>query len=309
MKYCNFPLSALLLSLSLSTTVSAADLDASAVDAKRAILPVTPEELTDVKAAVFENEKANAKSVLPVEPHIGTEIFDLNTSESIKIFTRPGNQTSITFLDITGKPWPFLYAAPGNSGFTVVKSSDSVSSGEEKEAAINQHTMTITPSYQFAQSNLTIRLHETQQPIVFTLIDSNSTRVDYSRVFKVNRVYNAGGESETRTLPKLISEYQVAKDSAIESFISGVPDGAVTLTTSHADVRAWSYKKRFYIRTIYDLTENYIGIAYGVDSLKVYELEYIDNKLFFLRYGDPLGVEFKEDELVDTNLSGVREYD
>jgi intracellular multiplication protein IcmK len=292
---------------SLSFAQSSTDVEAGN-DARRILLPVTPEELIEAKAAVFENEQANSRSVMPVEPHIGTELFNLNSVKSVKIFTRPGHQTSITFLDITGKPWPFLFAMPGNSGFTVIKSSDTIDKGEKQETT-NQHTMTISPAFQFAQSNLTIRLHETQQPIVFTLVDSSSSRVDYSRVFKINRVYSAGGVSDTRVLPKLISESKVAKDSAIEAFITGVPDGAVSLTTSHADVRAWSYKNKFYIRTIYDLTENYSGIAYGVDSLRVYELEYIDTKLFFLRYGDPLGVEFKEDELVDVNLSGVREYD
>lgn len=277
-------------------------------DAKRILLPVTPEELIEAKAAVFENERANARDVIPVEPYIGTELLDLNSVKSLKIYTRPGHQSSITFLDITGKPWPFLYATPGNGGFNVVQSSDTVVKGESQEV-VNKHTMTISPSFQFAQSNLTIRLHETQQPIVFTLVDSSSERVDYSRVFKINRVYNPGGLSETRVLPKLISESKVAKDSAIESFIAGVPDGAISLTTSHPDVKAWNYRNKFYIRTIYDLTENYSGISYGVDSLRVYELEYIDTKLFFLRYGDPLGVEFKEDELVDVNLSGVRKYD
>jgi intracellular multiplication protein IcmK len=276
----------------------------AAKEAIEALVPISPEDLREAKEAVFNNEKEGRRSVLPVKPYIATEFFDLNSLESKVIFTRPGHQTSITFLDITGSPWPFLYAGPGNNGFTVVESLDSISEGDTNKK-VNQHTMTIVPTVRFAESNLTIRLNGTQQPIVFTLVDSSSERVDFSRVFKINRVYN-DGKSTPKTLPKVIAGAEQAKNSAIESFISVVPDGAVTLTTSHADVKAWEYRGKFYIRTIYDLSEDYLAIAYGVDDVRVYELDYIDSKLFFFRYGEVLAVSFKEDELVDINLSGIR---
>jgi intracellular multiplication protein IcmK len=124
------------------------------------MLPLTPDEIR----ALLERYDAVQESVeVPYygrpEPVVAVETASLDPGTApLTIQVAQGHVTTVTFLDISGAPWPVEDISwAGN--FEVVESG-----GDD-----GTHILRITPQSEFAYGNMSIRLTELQTPVILTL--------------------------------------------------------------------------------------------------------------------------------------------
>jgi len=93
------------------------------------------------------------------DPVVAVETASLDPgTEPLTIQVAQGHVTTVTFLDVSGAPWPVEDISwAGN--FEVVESG-----GDD-----GTHILRITPQSEFAYGNMSIRLTELQTPVIITL--------------------------------------------------------------------------------------------------------------------------------------------
>ncbi len=198
------------------------------------VLPMNPGELREAFGRMDVNQKAIEEPLKFPKPEVSFTTVSLDpATEPLTFKLATGHVTTVSFLDITGQPWPIKDVTW--AGNFEVKSS---SQGVDEKFPMYPNLMRIIPLSEYAYGNMSIRLLGLSTPLTFTL-RTNKDEVQYRldlRVpaegpFAVPSIINTGGntlKAGNATLTKMMEG--VPPDNAKRLKISGV-DGRTSVYT------------------------------------------------------------------------------
>jgi len=225
----------------------------------RQVLPMAPEEIVKTLKAFEESRRAAEEPISVPTPQIHVETVSLDPGVAPSVIqTSVGHVTTLSFLDVTGQPWPIQ---------------DASFAGQFEMTAPEEggHVIRIVPLSAHGVGNISIRLVDLITPVIFTLkqgLETSHYRFD-ARIPKMGPLAQAplidhGGLSA------------VAGDETLVSFLMGVPpseaekmrvDGVDGMTT------AWSLAGNIYLRTpLTLLSPGWSSSLSSADGMKVYRV-------------------------------------
>lgn len=168
-----------------------------------------------------------------------------------------GVPTNIVFTDVTGAPWPIEFATPGDQSVVDVM--------VPVEGSATLQVRPKTPYMGGPFGAVSVNLKGNPVPVTLILGSAQAevdTRVDI-------RVARRGPNAQA---PVIDRPGFTVVDDALMSILDGVPPtDARLIRTSSADVQAWSYKGKLYVRTrLAIVSPAYSETASSVDGMRVY---------------------------------------
>lgn len=234
--------------------------DAAFSDALRQIAPLTPEQIERARRQLDDVDRAQGTPLQPIHPvtrSIGISLRSGERPATLKV--SPGWISTITFSDVTGKPWPVESVANGNSSAYTVQSA-----GPDT----NTNIIMISALQSYVPSNIAVTLSGATVPVLLTLQPSSS-EVDFRVDAQVDqRGPNAAYDIvSSDVLPS-------TNDSLMLGFLDGVPPtGATKLKTSNRNVEVWRLDGMFYVRSTSSLlSPAYVSKQSNVSGVNVYVL-------------------------------------
>lgn len=230
----------------------------AAKQALRDALPVTQAEVRRLKARLDALERASAAPVgftpKPVSSSISITQSPGETPPLVRLAV--GNVSSVVFTDITGAPWPVVYAVPGDRA----KFQVTIPTANSPAIEINQ-----LAAYPSGDVNVTLKGDPI--PVTLTLISGQrevDTRLDV-------RILKRGPNAAAQIIKQPIPE---TADKTITDFLDGVaPHGAQDMKTSLAGVQAWRLKGNVYLRTkLALLSPAWTNSVASADGTNAYEI-------------------------------------
>ena len=229
-------------------------------NAVKQLVPMTPDQIKEFRRRQDDARRAQSLPLQPVVPITRTISLTLKPGEPTPVIRVAAQRvTTLTFVDVTGKPWPVLSVATGDPTTLEAKSA-----GPANETNI----ITLSPIRYQGATNVAVTLTKYPVPIVMT-VTTGEREVDYRVDVRVGArgpnaiadVIGAGGLTPTN-------------DVTLTGFIDGVPPrGAEKVTTSSRDVEAWMFDKMLYVRTNLELlSPAYLQKASGNAGVNVYQL-------------------------------------
>lgn len=229
-------------------------------EALKQINPFTPGQIREYKGQEAAVKRALAAPVSPGRPVSRAVRVTLRPGESPpSIRLQPGMVSTLTFSDLTGKPWPVLSVVVGNPSAYVAQSA-----GEEGKTNI----IVLSAIQEWVPSNMAVTLVGHPVPILMS-IEQNQPETD----FRVDVRVEARGPNAAQDLVS-VSSLAPTNDSTMIQFLDGQPPvGARKLTTTSGDVEAWTFDNQFYVRTRGDLlSPSYMARSNNVAGVNVYVL-------------------------------------
>jgi len=231
--------------------------------ALQGLLPLRPEE---IRALLERYDRTQESVELPVRPMPKPEVIvenislDPGAAPSV-IKMAYGHVTTVTFLDVTGAPWPVQDISwAGN--FEVTQT-------EQKEGSYT-HMFRISPQSEYAYGNMSISLVGLQTPVIITL-ETNREMV-YYRFDAVLPDY--GPLAQAPLISPGVATTAGSKD--LSSVLEGVPpEGALRLNVSGVDGRTSAYRVNdlVYVRTpLTLLSPGWSSSVASADGTRVYEV-------------------------------------
>lgn len=229
--------------------------------ALQSLLPLRPDEVREVIETFKEVRKATEEASQEPEPRpeLRVETISLDPSRVPPVVkTATGHVTSLTVLDVTGKPWPIQDVSWGGN-FDVLTPEE------------GGHVIRVTPLSAHGIGNMSIRLIGLATPITFTLRTQREV-VDYR--FDA-RIPEFGPFAD----PPLIDQGSgiMAGDAVMTAVLDGVvPPEAEKLVVSGTDGRttAWALNGKTYVRTpLTMLSPAWDSSVASGDGMKVYTIE------------------------------------
>lgn len=229
-------------------------------NAVKNLVPLSPDQIKEFRRRQDDARRAQSLPLTPVRPITRTISLTLKPGEPTPVIRVAAQRvTTLTFVDVTGKPWPVLSVATGDPSTLEAKSA-----GPQNETNI----ITLSPIKYQGATNVAVTLTKYPVPIVMT-VTTGETEVDYRVDVRVGArgpnavadVLGAGGLSPTN-------------DATLIGFIDGTPPrGAEKVSTSSRDVEAWMYDKMMYVRTNLELlSPAYLQKSSGNAGVNVYQL-------------------------------------
>jgi intracellular multiplication protein IcmK len=223
------------------------------------LLPLEPNEIRALLERFDQTRQAVEVPIYPApEPEIAVSTVSLDpgsTPEVLKLAT--GNVTTLSMLDISGKPWPIQDIS--FAGDFDVTQPDSGS-----------NMLRITPLSEFAHGNMSMKMVELDTPIMFTL-ETHRDKVHYRFDARIP-------EYGPMTEPSLIDGgiTMAAGNPVVNSILEGVPPGAaMRLHVTGVDGRttAYVYNSQTYVRTpLTLLSPGWSSSISSADGMNVYAL-------------------------------------
>ncbi len=220
--------------------------------------PLTPEQIKALRKIVDDAERAAAAPPRFVPKPVSTTVTALLSPGATPPVIRLATNfvTALLFVDQAGNPLNVLEVTPGGaSAFTITWLKDQKS-----------NKIDVSPKSTYANGNVSILLDGIPTPVSLTLV-SGQREVDYRVDVRVKGRYlmgnaGTGGSSVEGASPLMLT------------LLDGVaPDGARPLLSSNADVQAWEYRNRFYIRTgLTLLSPAYVSTVRSADGTAVFEI-------------------------------------
>lgn len=235
----------------------------------KATLPMTPPELRDAFERIDINQKAIEEPLAYPKPEVSFTTISLDpgaTPLTFKLAT--GHVTTVSFLDVTGQPWPIKDVTwAGN--FDVKSSSDGSS---DSRFPSYPNLMQIIPMSEYAYGNMVVRLVGLATPATFTL-RTNREVVQYRLDLRVP-------ENGPLALPPIIntaSNTLEAGDTTLTRIMEGIlPSSAQKMSVEGADGRTTAYQVdgSLYVRTpLTLLSPGWTGSVKSADGMNVYALD------------------------------------
>jgi intracellular multiplication protein IcmK len=230
--------------------------------AVKQLVPLTPDQITEFRKRQDAARRAQNLPIAPVRPVTRTISLSLKPGETTPVIRVTAQRvTTLTFVDITGKPWPVLSVATGDP-----TSLEAKSAGPQNETNI----ITLSPIRYQGATNVAVTLTKYPVPIVMT-VTTGQEEVDY-------RVDVRVGARGPNAIADMIGGGGLAptNDTTMMSFLDGVPPrGAEKVSTGSRDVEAWMYDKMMYVRTTSDtglLSPAFISKSSGNAGVNVYQM-------------------------------------
>lgn len=228
--------------------------------AVKQLVPLSPDQIREFRKRQDDARRAQSLPLAPVRPITRTISLTLKPGEPTPVIRVAAQRvTTLTFVDVTGKPWPVLSVATGDPQTLEAKSA-----GPQNETNI----ITLSPIRYQGATNVAVTLTKYPVPIVMT-VTTGESEVDYRVDIRVGArgpnaiadVLGAGGLAPTN-------------DATLIGFIDGVPPrGAERVQTSSREVEAWMFDKMMYVRTNLELlSPAYLQKSSGNAGVNVYQL-------------------------------------
>ena len=132
--------------------------DEALEQALQAVRPMTPEQIRKFRTIMEEQRKAQSLPVTPSMPINRSIDVALKPGESSPVLhVQAGKATSLTFSDITGRPWPVLAVTVGNN-----LAAKAESAGKPGDTNI----VVISPLQQQFESNMIVTLVNNPVPVL-----------------------------------------------------------------------------------------------------------------------------------------------
>lgn len=253
----------------VSPEEAAANMRRKAFDSMmRATLPMDPPELREAFERIDINQKAIEEPLAYPKPEISFTTISLDpgtTPLTFKLAT--GHVTTVSFLDVTGQPWPIKDVTwAGN--FDVKSAADGSS---DSKFPVYPNLMQIIPMSEYAYGNMVVRLVGLATPVTFTL-RTNREVVQYRLDLRVP-------ESGPLALPPIIntaSNNLTAGSTALTRIMEGVPPStAQRMAVDGVDSRTSAYEVdgTLYLRTpLTLLSPGWNNSVRSADGMNVYSL-------------------------------------
>jgi intracellular multiplication protein IcmK len=227
--------------------------------AKEEIMPLKPAEVLELKGELDASRRAaNTDIGTPPRPSSGSVAVDLSPGSSPPVVRlAPGHVTSLSFVDVTGAPWPITHIINGNPKNFDIKT-------PEKDS----NTATIAALGFYSVGNAAVMLEGLPAPVTVTLVGGQK-EVDYRLDMRIpRRGPHATAQQVTRTsLPELNGEFMNILDGV-------VPKGAIPLKVS-GEGQAWMLNGNVVFRTSRALiSPAWISKYQSSDGTLVYELPF-----------------------------------
>jgi len=245
----------------------------------RQALPMTPQQIVNLKKMLAETQRASATSAeAPPKPISTTQMVNLAPgSVPSPIRMQQGFITSIVFIDATGSPWPIESCNVGNpKAFNLLP----------WQAGGN--TLMIQALSMYTYGNLAVKLQDLATPVMLTLVPGQK-EVDYRVDLRIQQVGpNSNGKVANDTLPN-------GANNILLSVLDGVPpDGAKPLNVVGGDCQAWKLGDKMYLRTrLTILSPSWIAVMTSSDGTKAYEMAKSSDVLVS-KYGKAVNLRIRE---------------
>lgn len=234
----------------------------------KATLPMTPPQLRDAFERIDINQKAIEEPLAYPKPEVSFTTISLDpgsTPLTFKLAT--GHVTTVSFLDVTGQPWPIKDVTwAGN--FDVKSAADGASNTKFPSYP---NLMQIIPMSEYAYGNMVVRLVGLATPVTFTL-RVNREVVQYRLDLRVP-------ENGPLALPPIIntaSNTLAAGNTVLTKMMEGIPPAtAQKLNVDGVDGRTTAYQLdgTLYVRTPFTLlSPGWNNSVRSADGMNVYAL-------------------------------------
>jgi intracellular multiplication protein IcmK len=238
--------------------------DLAYIEALKAVgLSMTPEQILQFRRMIDQTERAIAAPVgvdpIPRAPR--SIELSLRPGESHPVISSaPGRVATLTFSDVTGRPWPVQSVhVPDNQ-----RNFNASAAGQQGLSNI----VVVAPLQPYAVNNMVVTLVGHPVPVVVEL-RAGDREIDYRVDLKIasrgpNAAYDVTGIS---TLPPV-------GDTTLMAFLDGTPPpSARRLRSNSREVEAWLLDDVMYVRTPFELlSPAYVSRAANVSGVKVYTL-------------------------------------
>ncbi len=242
---------------------------------KSKVFPIPPANLHELNQDMLDTHKA-AQLPLPGKLINRTIRISLQPGDRPHIInTTSGMSTSVSFIDMTGKPWPIAYFNLGNSKAFAVEAP-----GFQKGKLLPGYagnTLLISPNGFFTNTNITILLAQESTPITIVVREVRDNTDLHVGAEVLGRgpmaARHTGGGSEDFTVISSLDRHT----GIIDNILDGLPPkGAVQMQVKdkkHGDVEAWTMGDKLYLRTTMSvLFPLYTEIRRGESGLRAYAL-------------------------------------
>jgi intracellular multiplication protein IcmK len=235
-----------------------ADRDRSFQKALQDAMPMTPDQIREYRKRLDEGRRATVAPLSPAAPRTRQIAMTLKPGEETpSLYVRPGTVSTMTFSDITGRPWPVMSVVTGNPTAYVAQSA-----GEEGKSNI----IVVSPVQEHIVSNLVVTLVGHPVPVTLVL-DPDQAATDYRLDV---RIASRGPNAAIDIVG--VSSLTATNDMTMVKFLDGVaPNGARRMNTTSTDVEAWRFEDLLYVRTTGDvLSPSYTGRSQNVSGVNVF---------------------------------------
>ncbi|MFM0265522.1 DotH/IcmK family type IV secretion protein [Paraburkholderia sediminicola] len=239
--------------------------------------PLSPSEIRSLRKKLDDAERAAAAPPRFTPKPVSTAIdVSLAPGASIPVVRLFANyETNLIFVDQGGTPLKILKKAVP----------DQINDDSAKDTSAQlSNLLTISPKQTYVSGNVSVSLDGVSAPVVLTVV-SGQREVDVRADVRVKGV-SVMGRATASSLP-------AGANPLLVSLLGGIaPDGSKVLTSSSADVQAWQYRDRFYVRTSYTLiSPAYLSTQKSGDGTAVYEIPQTP-VIICLAGGSPLQINF-----------------
>lgn len=204
------------------------------------MMPMTPKEIRRL-LEIYQNIQEAVETPINPQPkkHVTLQTISLEPGVEPPVIRMTKNHvTTVTFLDVTGQPWPIRdlsWAGPF----------------EIEPPQEGSHILRIIPQSDYAGGNMSLTLFELDTPIIFTL-KTSFTDVQYRQDIRVPQF---GPKAESPLMDGRVSF--TAGDEFISSVLEGVPSGSdiekVKLLGVDGRSTAYLSPESMYLRTPHTL--------------------------------------------------------
>lgn len=229
--------------------------------ALQGLLPLKPDEIRRLLEHFDRTQEAVELPVYPSpRPEVAVETISLDPGQKPSMIkTAYGHVTTLSILDMSGKPWPIQDISwAGN--FEVIE-------GSTEEGS---HIVRISPQSEFARGNISMRLLKLQTPVILS-IETSRDMVHY----RFDAIIPDYGPMASAPLIDQGLTIQ-AGSASISSILRGVPPSdASRLTVDGVDGRTSAYKigEQIYVRTpLTMLSPGWSASVSSADGMRVYEI-------------------------------------
>lgn len=221
------------------------------------IMPMTPQELEQMKRHLEATRKASKTPFINSKPVTGSLLVDLSPGAAppgVRIAVHHG--AVLNFMDSNGQAWPVVHTTNFNQKDFVVDSPFAGSS-----------TVTISNLGYYGTGNVAVFLKDLPTPITVGLY-GNQNETDYRVDLRLPKrlpgsVDPIPGTGNGRAKP----------DSRLIQLVDGIPpDGAIPVRTSSEYVRAYYFDNQLLVRTQLTLLSAFSHVIPGQDGTNVYAL-------------------------------------
>ena len=237
---------------------SQAQRDQQFQQALEAAVPYSPEQIELYRRQMDAASQATVVPLNPGKPVSRSIRLNLTPGEATPVLrVEPGQVSTLTFSDITGKPWPVLSVVTGNPTAYVAQSA-----GEPGVSNI----IVLSAVMAHIPSNLVVTLVDYPVPVTMSLAQG-AAEVD----FRVDVQLTARGPNAEMDMVGQ-SSLAPTDDSSMLAFLDGVPPSeARRMRTTSGDVEAWAYGDKVYVRTAGEvISPAYIGRAANVSGVNIF---------------------------------------